>query len=103
MFRFFLAGIDIVCLICAVIMKAETLQILWHDKEPIYTCDSNGSILATAGTDSVIRVSLPLLQSCAHHTYSYSHHMPTASFNFVKALLEANDEAFTTLSCLSPE
>ena len=37
-------------------MKAETLQILWHDKEPIYTCDTSGDLMVTAGVDSVIRV-----------------------------------------------
>jgi len=37
-------------------MKAETLQILWHDKEPIYTCDTSGDLMVTAGVDSVIRM-----------------------------------------------
>ncbi len=40
-------------------MKVKTIQILWHNKQPIYTADFEpaGSRLATGGADSAIRVS----------------------------------------------
>lgn len=39
-------------------MKVKTIQILWHNKQPIYTADFEpfGSRLATGGADSAIRV-----------------------------------------------
>ncbi len=38
-------------------MKAKTLQIVWHGKEPVYSLDFHPSgILATGGADKDIRV-----------------------------------------------
>ena len=53
-------------------MKAETQQILWHDKEPIFTCDATSEIMATAGTDSVIRVRYVLVVFAGFECGGYS-------------------------------
>jgi chromatin assembly factor 1 subunit B len=39
-------------------MKVKTIQILWHNKQPIYSSDfePSSSRLATGGADSAIRV-----------------------------------------------
>jgi len=40
-------------------MKAKTLQIVWHGKEPVFTLDfhpTNSSLLATGGADKDIKV-----------------------------------------------
>lgn len=38
-------------------MKAKVLQIVWHEKEPVYSVDFHASgFLATAGADKEIKV-----------------------------------------------
>lgn len=37
-------------------MRVKTVQILWHDKQPIFSVDLSGSLLATAGGDSMVRI-----------------------------------------------
>ncbi len=40
-------------------MKAKILQIVWHEKEPVYSVDFHSTgILATAGADKEIKVSM---------------------------------------------
>lgn len=47
-------------------MKAKTLQIVWHGKEPVYSLDFHPSgILATGGADKDIRVKLLCASSVA--------------------------------------
>lgn len=41
-------------------MKVKTLQIVWHDKEPVYSLDFHADgVLATAGADKDIKVVPP--------------------------------------------
>jgi len=45
-------------------MKAKTLQIVWHGKEPVFTLDfhpTNPTLLATGGADKDIKVIDPPL------------------------------------------
>ncbi len=43
-------------------MRVKTLQIVWHDKEPISTVDfSKSGILATGGADKTIKVRVSVL------------------------------------------
>lgn len=38
-------------------MKAKTLQIVWHEKEPVYSVDFCGpNCFATAGADKEIKI-----------------------------------------------
>lgn len=38
-------------------MKVKVLQIVWHNKEPVFSVDFHSSgVLATAGADSEIKV-----------------------------------------------
>ncbi len=50
-------------------MKAKTLQIVWHGKEPVFSldfCPSIPSLLATGGADKDIKVrsSTPRCRAC---------------------------------------
>ena len=50
-------------------MKAKTLQIVWHGKEPVFSLDFHPSgILATGGADKDIKVVqlLVVMQSTPH-------------------------------------
>ena len=50
-------------------MKAKTLQIVWHGKEPVFSLDFHPSgILATGGADKDIKVVqlLGFMQSTPH-------------------------------------
>ena len=38
-------------------MHVKTLQVIWHDKEPVYSVDFNSpSVLATGGGDKEIKI-----------------------------------------------
>jgi chromatin assembly factor 1 subunit B len=44
-------------------MKAKTLQIIWHSKDPVFSIDFHpDGYIATGGGDKDIKVSLRLLQ-----------------------------------------
>jgi len=47
-------------------MRAKVLQIIWHDKDPVYSLDFHPSgLLATAGGDKEIKVWSWLRAACA--------------------------------------
>lgn len=49
-------------------MKAKTIQIVWHSKEPVWTLDFHPSgLLATGGGDKEIKVRGQLLTK-GHHS-----------------------------------
>ena len=50
-------------------MKAKTLQIVWHSKEPVWTLDFHPSgVLATGGADKEIKVYETSLTEMRVHT-----------------------------------
>mmetsp|Transcript_13338 Transcript_13338/g.48556 ORF Transcript_13338/g.48556 Transcript_13338/m.48556 type:complete len:564 (-) Transcript_13338:28-1719(-) len=66
-------------------MRAQTIQIVWHEKKPIYSVDfSNVGLLATGGADSLVTLWKPTkhedgLPSVEHYTSLSYHTSPTVN------------------------
>lgn len=59
-------------------MRAKTLQIVWHNQEPVFSVDFNrGGVLASAGGDKEIKVSWRA-QHCSTRPQPISHSYGTS-------------------------
>ena len=74
-------------------MKVVTPEILWHDREPIYSVDlqplsGNFQRLASCGVDKIVRVRLWAISHINYDYVSAGHFMYVFHFLFVSWLVQ---------------
>ena len=68
-------------------MRVKTLQVVWHEREPVCSLDfSKSGVLATGGADKSIKVVLTRFSREIHLNHNTARFQPldtTSSFGFI--------------------